>query len=68
LRLKDIRRKVMFLIRSDKKGDGFGVSIRIHSEDAGGELAAILKTMEREHPNVLAQALDYLMDGAMEVK
>ena len=57
----------MFLIQSDKEGDGFGVSIRIHSEDAGGELSAILKSIEREHPHVLAQALDYLMDGKMEV-
>lgn len=57
----------MFLIQSDIKDDGFGISIRIHSEDAGGELAAILKSMEREYPRVLAQALHYLMDGKMEV-
>ena len=56
----------MFLIQSDKEGNGFGVSIRIHSEDSGGELAAILKVMESEQPHVLAQTLDYLMDGAME--
>ena len=58
----------MFLIQSDKEGDGFCVSIRIHSEDSGGELAAILTSMGREYPNVLAQALDYLMDSKMEVK
>lgn len=57
----------MFLIQTNEEGDGFGVSIRIHSQDAGGELAAILKAMEREHPHVLAQALDYLMDEKMEV-
>ena len=57
----------MFLIQSDKEGDGFGVSIRIKSEDCGGELAAILKSIESEHPHVLAQALDYLMNGTMEV-
>lgn len=58
----------MFLIHSDIEGDGFGVSIKIHSEDSGGEFAAILKAMEKEHPQVLAQALDYLMDGKMEVE
>lgn len=58
----------MFLIQSDKEDDVFGVSIRIHSEDSGGEFAAILKSMESEHPQVLAQALDYLMNGQMEVE
>lgn len=57
----------MFLIQSDKDGDGFSVQCRIKSEDSGGELAAILKAIEKDHPHVLAQALDYLMDGTMEV-
>lgn len=54
----------MFLILSGEQGD---VSIKIHSKDAGGELAAILKSMESEHPEVLAQALDYLIGGTVEV-
>ena len=58
----------MFLIQSDKYGDSFGVSIRIHSKDAGGELAAILKLMEKKYPHVLVQALDYLKSSEMEVK
>ena len=56
----------MFLIHSDIKEDGFGVQICVRSDDAGGELAAILKSMEKEHPHILAQALDYLMDGVMD--
>lgn len=57
----------MYLIVCEDKDDSFAVSIRIKSEDAAGELAAILKSMENEHPKVLAQALDILMSEAMEV-
>lgn len=57
----------MIVLTSNEFDDGFHVAMRIHSNDCGSELAAILKSIEKEHPKVLAQALDYLMNREMEI-